>query len=57
VPHARALARLASAEGEGVGVGVACRAERAVRCGAGVDSLMVNVTVGCQWALNHDNYQ
>jgi hypothetical protein len=21
------------------------------------DSLMVNVTVGCQWALNRDSYQ
>jgi hypothetical protein len=53
VPHARALARLASAEGVGV-------VWRGVRGGiiffAVDDSLMVNVTVGYQWALNRDSY-
>jgi hypothetical protein len=55
VPHAHALTRLASGEG------VAWRADGRVagreHLFAVDDSLMVNVTVGYQWALNRDSYQ
>jgi hypothetical protein len=63
VCHTRAhvLARLASAEDEGEGEGVFVRTDgRDVlreHLFAVDDSLMVNVTVGYQWALNHDSYQ
>jgi hypothetical protein len=60
VPHARALACLA---GTGPGpwawawCGMTRRAGGAVGWTDGDDSLMVNITVGCQWSLNRDSYQ
>jgi hypothetical protein len=67
VCHTRAhvLARLASAEDEGEGEGVFVRTDGRTdgrdvlreHLFAVDDSLMVNVTVGYQWALNHDSYQ
>jgi hypothetical protein len=52
--RARALARLASAEGVTCGRTDGRGREHLF---AVDDSLMVNVTVGYQWALNRDTYQ
>jgi hypothetical protein len=68
VPHARSVAspRLGRGRGRGGAVGrsvgrtyirtyvMCCEAEHLFVVD---DSLMVNVTVGCQWALNRDCYQ